>query len=98
MKIVKSAPAPAAATNKPVVRRVSATVTSIAPEPQPTAEVTELPAPEVLVTVPKAFKLLDDDHKPHVYPEGTYNMLLEHAEHWYAVANGVKRANTTRPT
>ena len=38
---------------------------------------------------PKHFQMLDDNHQMHVYPAGTTSMLKEHAEHWYAKANGV---------
>jgi hypothetical protein len=37
----------------------------------------------------KHFQMLDDNHQMHVYPVGTTRMPKEHAEHWYAEANGV---------
>lgn len=52
---------------------------------------------EVLCTIPKSFTLTDDDHKPHPYKPGTYNMPREHAMHWYAKANGVTVANIRNP-
>lgn len=64
----------------------------------PSADVVQLhQSDEVLATIPKAFKLTDDDHNPHTYPVGTYMMPRDHAMHWYAKANGVKLANTTKP-
>lgn len=47
----------------------------------------------VLVTVPTAFRLALDHHHEIPYQAGTYKMPKEHAEHWWAKANGVKLAN-----
>lgn len=43
----------------------------------------------VVANVPKAFKLMDDDGRTHEYGPGQVVMTKEHAEHWYAKANGV---------
>jgi len=42
------------------------------------------------VSVPKAFNLQLDDGSMVRYEAGTETMLDEHAEHWYAKANGVE--------
>ncbi len=53
-------------------------------------EVTEV-ADEVMVTVtvPKAFNLTGNDHVRYSYKAGVQEMRVDHAEHWYAKANGV---------
>lgn len=43
----------------------------------------------VTVTVPKAFKLRTTHDHIVDYAAGICEMPVEHAEHWYAVANGV---------
>lgn len=43
----------------------------------------------VTVTVPKAFKLRTTHDHVYDYAAGICEMPLEHAEHWYSVANGV---------
>jgi hypothetical protein len=43
----------------------------------------------VTVTVPKAFKLRTTHDHVVDYAAGICEMPLEHAEHWYSVANGV---------
>lgn len=43
----------------------------------------------VLVTVPKDFHLVLDHHHDVKYRAGTYEMPVEHAEHWWSKANGV---------
>lgn len=60
------------------------------------AEVTKPKEPSgdsVLVTVPKDFHLVLDHHHDVKYRAGTYEMPLEHAEHWWSKANGVALAN-----
>lgn len=49
----------------------------------------EAAVPDVIVMVPKAFKLRMNDHVVIDYPAGAYPMPREHAEHWYAKANKV---------
>lgn len=46
-------------------------------------------ADTVLTTVPVPFKLTIDHHHDVAYPAGTVRMPREHAEHWWAKANGV---------
>jgi hypothetical protein len=53
------------------------------------AEAVEEGMPDVIVMVPKAFKLRMNDHVVIDYPAGAYSMPREHAEHWYAKANKV---------
>lgn len=45
--------------------------------------------PDVIVMVPKGFKLRMNDHVVIDYPAGAYPMPRAHAEHWYAKANKV---------
>lgn len=69
-------------------------------QPPVAAEETAATAPEqapaspaegkVTVTVPKAFKLQSDLGAVHEYKAGVQEMDREHAEHWYAKANGVE--------
>jgi len=44
----------------------------------------------VHVKVPTPFRLTLDDHSEVQYTPGTPRMPRAHAEHWYAVANGVE--------
>lgn len=44
----------------------------------------------VTVVVPKDFHLVLDHHHDVKYRTGTYEMPVEHAEHWWSKANGVK--------
>jgi len=69
---------------------------AVAPEAAPEAPVVEeavAPVADdgvyVTVTVPKAFRLAVEPNKVVDYPAGICEMLIEHAEHWYSVANGV---------
>lgn len=50
----------------------------------------DLAAGEVLVLVPNAFTLTDDDHVKHNYTTATRRMPRRHAEHWFAQAQGVQ--------
>lgn len=43
----------------------------------------------VTVTIPKAFQLRMENNTVHPYKAGVQEMLREHAEHWWARANGV---------
>ena len=43
----------------------------------------------VTVTVPKFFQLRVEDGTVYPYKAGVQEMRLEHADHWYARANGV---------
>jgi hypothetical protein len=45
----------------------------------------------VSVTVPQAFNLTLDDHSRVRYEMGIQDMPREHAEHFYAKANGVEK-------
>lgn len=47
----------------------------------------------VKVVVPKAFSLVIDHHHDVKYQAGTYDMPVDHAEHWWSKANGVVLAN-----
>lgn len=53
------------------------------------AQPTDEPVVTVTVTVPKAFNLRVDDHTVVPYKAGVQEMPLEHAQHWWAVKNGV---------
>ena len=44
----------------------------------------------VVAVIPQEFKLMDVGHQPTEYKAGTRNIPRAHAEHWYAIANGVK--------
>ena len=44
----------------------------------------------VTVVVPKDFKLMVDHNTTHLFKAGVQEMERWIAEHWYAVANGVK--------
>jgi hypothetical protein len=44
----------------------------------------------VTVIVPKPFKLTLDDHSEKNYPQGIYEMPVDHAGHWWARVSGVK--------
>ena len=44
---------------------------------------------KVNVMVPKTFRLTDNDHSEHLYNAGFQKMPRAHAEHWFAVTNGV---------
>lgn len=45
---------------------------------------------QVEVDIPHAFKLTDDGHVTHDYSAGHHSIPRSHAEHPYAIANGVK--------
>lgn len=47
--------------------------------------------PKVRVNVPSGFRLTDDGHEVHEYAAGVQMMRVDHADHWYAAANGVTR-------
>ena len=68
-----------------------------APQPDPQIPVEAKPLEQaevsevlVTVTVPKAFKLRVDNDVVIDYRAGVQEMPVEHAEHWYAKANGVE--------
>ena len=90
------------ATGQDVVEDQTDVAPEAAPEaaPEPTPDAPEAPVVEeatpvaddgvyVTVTVPKAFRLAVEPNKVVDYPAGICEMLIEHAEHWYSVANGV---------
>lgn len=52
----------------------------------------EADGPKVMVNVPKAFILTDDGYNEHKYGVGAQMMLESHANHEYAIANGVTLA------
>lgn len=60
------------------------------PVPQPRKRTALKNEKLVKVSVPKAFNLTLDDGSTVRYEAGTETMLEEHAEHWYAQANGVE--------
>lgn len=73
------------------------TQASEAPQPDPQIPVEAKPLEQaevsevlVTVTVPKAFKLRVDNDVVIDYRAGVQEMPVEHAEHWYAKANGVE--------
>lgn len=45
----------------------------------------------VTVTAPKAFTLTLDTHQKVQYGAGIQEMPREHADHWWAIANGVQQ-------
>lgn len=87
-------PAPAAA---PVIPEapIAAPAPAIA-DVMPAEYVATLPAAEinngemVTVTVPQAFELAINHATTVSIKPGIQQMLLDHAKHWYAIANGVE--------
>ncbi len=59
-----------------------------APKVDPTKKVRK--GEEVVVMVPKAFTLTNENHAETHYPVGLQRMPLAHANHWYAKAHGVQ--------
>jgi len=57
---------------------------------EPTQENEDPVEGEVLVTVPKAFRLTLDNHVVKEYRAGVQAMSKEHAEHWWAKSQGVE--------
>lgn len=49
----------------------------------------QIDSSKVTVVIPKSFNLTLDDRTVVAYKAGTQNIPREHAEHWYAKANGV---------
>ena len=77
---------PAAASRNPASRR------QLTSEPVTKAEAAEASSDNVLVTVPKGFRLVTDHHHHVDYQAGTYQMPRDHFDHWWSKANGVTEA------
>ena len=79
----------------PQVEQAEPQVEQTEPQAEAEPEVQQAPrAPTddtvyVTVTVPKAFKLRTTHDHIVDYAAGICEMPVEHAEHWYSVANGV---------
>ena len=63
--------------------------TSVVADPAPSAAAEGELMDDVVAEVPKAFTLRIGDQEIRVQA-GAQRMLREHAEHWYAQANGVR--------
>lgn len=63
---------------------------SSTPEEVPVVQPHSAEPGKVTAIIPKDFQLTLDDMTVVKYQAGTHDIPVEHAEHWYAKANGVK--------
>lgn len=80
---------PATTTRRKVVVAATAGIEGAPPQLTGATEVKEVE--HCTVVIPKSFMLTLADHQRVTYPQGTQEMPVDHAEHWWAVVNGVKK-------